>query len=132
MLFRKKLKSSNYSALNVNCEMLTWLPKELKHLGLWKFAGAVMYVLHEILALAEEKMIAPMDRKRGQLLLAEIIAGGNFGRYFTKYGSFPHQSMGKKYFLKIWRNLHFVRFYPAEALAEPLFRTWHFLWRKTR
>ena len=120
------------SMLNVNCEMLTWLPKELMHLGLWKFAEAVMYVLHEILALAEGKMIAPMDRKRGQLLLAEIIAGGNFGRYFTKYGSFPHQSMGKKYFLKIWRNLHFVRFYPAEALAEPLFRTWHFLWRKTR
>ena len=35
------------SMLNVNCEMLTWLPKDLKHLGLWKFAGAVMYVLHE-------------------------------------------------------------------------------------
>ncbi len=120
------------SMLNVNCEMLTWLPKELKHLGLWKFAGAVMYVLHEVFALAEEKMIAPMDSKRGQLLLAEIIDGGNFGRYFTKYGSFTHQSMGKKYFLKIWRNLNFVRFYPSEALAEPLFRTWHFLWRKTR
>ena len=29
--------------------MLTWLPKELKHLGLWKFAGAVMYVLHEVI-----------------------------------------------------------------------------------
>lgn len=108
------------------------MPKELKHLGLWKFAGAVMYVLHEVFALAEEKMIAPMDSKRGQLLLAEIIDGGNFGRYFTKYGSFTHQSMGKKYFLKIWRNLNFVRFYPSEALAEPLFRTWHFLWRKTR
>ena len=120
------------SMLNVNCEMLTWLPKELKHLGLWKFAGAVMYVLHEVLALAEEKMIVPMDRKRGQLLLAEIVDGGNFGKYFTKYGSFTHQKMEKKYFLKIWRNLHFVRFYPAEALAEPLFRTWHFLWRKTR
>ena len=120
------------SILNVNCEMLTWLPKELKHLGLWKFAGAVMYVLHEVLALAEKKMIVPMDRKRGQLLLAEIIDGGNFGKYFTKYGSFTHQKMEKKYFLKIWRDLHFVRFYPAEALAEPLFRTWHFLWRKTR
>ena len=119
------------SMLNVNCEMLTWLPKELKHLGLWKFAGAVMYVLHETLGISEERMIASMDRKRGQLLLAEIIDGGNFGKYFTKYGSFTHQKMGKKYFLKIWRNLHFVRFYPAEALAEPLFRTWHFLWRKT-
>ena len=117
------------SMLNVNCEMLTWLQKDLKHLGLWKFAGAVMYVLHEALGLSEEKMIAPMDEKRGRLLLAEILDGGNIGRHFTKYAGFTHQSMGKKYFLKIWRNMHFVRYYPAEALCEPLFRTWHFFWR---
>ena len=103
--------------------------RELKYLGLWKFVGAVMYVLHEALGLSEEKMIAPMDEKRGKLLLAEILEGGNFGRHFTKYAGFTHQSMGKKYFLKIWRNMHFVRYYPAEALSEPIFRTWHFFWR---
>lgn len=117
------------SMLNVNCEMLTWLQKDLKHLGLWKFAGAVMFVLHEALGLSEEKMIAPMDEKRGKLLLAEILNGGNFGKHFTKYGHFTQQGMAKKYFLKIWRNMHFVRYYPAEALCEPVFRTWHFLWR---
>ena len=106
------------------------LQRELKHLGLWKFAGAVMYVLHEALGLPEEKMIAPMDEKRGKLLLAEILNGGNFGRHFTKYGHFTQQGMAKKYFLKIWRNMHFVRYYPAEALCEPIFRTWHFFWRK--
>ena len=105
------------------------LQKELKHLELWKFGRAVMYVLHEALGISEEKMIVPMDEKRGKLLLAEILEGGNFGRHFTKYGGFTHQSMGKKYFLKIWRNMHFVRYYPAEALSEPIFRTWHFFWR---
>ena len=108
---------------------LVVVQRELKYLGLWKFAGAVMYVLHEALGLSEEKMIAPMDEKRGKLLLAEILDGGNFGRHFTKYAGFTHQSMGKKYFLKIWRNMHFVRCYPAEALSEPIFRTWHFFWR---
>ena len=103
--------------------------KDLKHLGLWKFAGAVMYVLHEALGLSKEKMIAPMDEKRGKLLLTEILNGGNFGKHFTKYGGFTHQSMGKKYLLKIWRNMHFVRYYPTEALSEPIFRTWHFFWR---
>ena len=117
------------SMLNVNCEMLTWLQKDLKHLGLWKFAGAVMYVLHEALGISEEKMIVPMDEKRGKLLLAEILDGGNFGQHFTKYGHFTQQGMAKKYFLKIWRNMHFVRYYPAEALSEPIFRTWHFFWR---
>ena len=105
------------------------LQKELKYLGLWKFARAVMYVLHETLGLSEEKMIAPMDEKRGKLLLAEILNGGNFGKHFTKYGHFTQQGMAKKYFLKIWRNMHFVKYYPAEALSEPIFRTWHFFWR---
>ena len=108
---------------------LVVVQRELKYLGLWKFAGAVMYVLKEVLGLSEDKMIVPMDEKRGRLLLAEILDGGNFGRHFTKYGGFTHQSMGKKYFLKIWRNMHFVRYYPAEALSEPIFRTWHFFWR---
>ena len=108
---------------------LVVVQRELKYLGLWKFAGAVMYVLHEVLGLPEERMIAPMGEKRGKLLLAEILNGGNFGQHFTKYGHFTQQGMAKKYFLKIWRNMHFVRFYPAEALSEPIFRTWHFFWR---
>ena len=105
--------------------------KELKYLGLWKFAGAVMYVLHEVLGLSEDKMICPMDEKRGKLLLSEIMDGGNFGKHFSKYGHFTQQGMAKKYFLKIWRNMHFVRYYPAEALSEPMFRTWHFFWRNS-
>ena len=116
------IDSSASTALDV-------VQRELKYLGLWKFAGAVMYVLHETLGLSEEKMIAPMDEKRGKLLLAEILNGGNFGKHFTKYGHFTQQGMAKKYFLKIWRNMHFVRYYPIEALSEPIFRTWHFFWR---
>ena len=114
---------------NTTSTALDVVQRELKYLGLWKFAGAVMYVLHEALGLPEEKMMAPMDEKRGKLLLAEILNGGNFGRHFTKYGHFTQQGMAKKYFLKIWRNMHFVRYYPAEAFSEPIFRTWHFFWR---
>ena len=88
-----------------------------------------MYVLHEAFGLAEEMMVVPADRRRGELLLAEIVDGGNFGRHYAKYGHFTRQGMARKYFLKIWRNMHFVRDYPAEALSEPIFRTWHFLWR---
>ena len=51
------------------------------------------------------------------------------GTALYQYGHFTQQGMAKKYFLKIWRNMHFVRYYPAEALSEPIFRTWHFFWR---
>ncbi len=119
------LTNTNYS----NNTNVAALQRELKWLGLWKFAGAVMYVLHEVLGLPKDKLIVPMDEKRGKLLLSEILNGGNFGKHFSKYGHFTQQGMAKKYFLKIWRNMHFVRYYPAEALSEPIFRTWHFFWR---
>ena len=121
--------SSTTVASSSSAVSLEVIQRDLKHLGLWKFARAVMYVLYEALGLSEEKMIAPMDEKRGKLLLSEILNGGNFGKHFTKYGHFTQQGMAKKYFLKIWRNMHFVRYYPAEALCEPIFRTWHFFWR---
>ncbi len=103
------------------------LQKELKHLGLWKFARAVMYVLHETLGLSEEKMIAPMDEKRGKMLLAEIVSGGNFGHYDERY-DFGHSSFGHN-IQRLFRDLRLMRYYPAEALSEPIFRTWHLLWR---
>ena len=121
-----------YVLLNTNISNNTnvaALQQELKYLGLWKFAGAVMYVQNEVLGLSEDKMICPMDEKRGKLLLSEIMDGGNFGKHFSKYRHFTQQGVVKKYFLKIWRNMHFVRYYPTEALSEPIFRTWHFFWR---
>ena len=119
-----------YFVLVNNDELLVirdTLQRELKHLGLWKFVGAVMYVLHEVLGLSEEKMIAPMDEKRGKMLLAEILNGGNFGQFDERYG-FGHSSFGHN-IQRLCRDLRLVRFYPAEALSEPIFRTWHFFWR---
>lgn len=103
----------------------TELGKTLRYLGLWKFAGAVMYVMQEVLALEEAYMIAPVDEKRGKTLLNEILKGGNFG----KYSGLTKHSKGGKFFAKTWRNIKHVREYPAEALCEPFFRTWHFFWR---
>lgn len=101
------------------------IERTLRYLGLYKFAGAVMWVLHEVFGLEEKFYIVPTDELRGKLLLEEIIKGGNFGHF----SGLTDHSIGTKYFLKIKRNMRFVRAYPAEALCEPVFRTWHFFWR---
>lgn len=106
------------------------LHRELKYLGLWKFAGAVMYVLHETLGLPEEKMIAPVDVNEGRFLLAEIMQGGNFGQYDTRLGNKEDEGKLHRYLRMSLRNLRFVKHYPTEALSEPLFRTWFALWKK--
>ena len=107
---------------------VTLLQRELTHLGLWKFAGAVMYVLHVVLGLSEEKMICPMDVKRGRVFLDEILSGGNFGHYDTRIsfgnGAFGHNMQ------RLYRDLRLAWYYPAEAMSEPIFRVWHFFWRK--
>ena len=98
------------------------LEDELKWLGLWPFAGAVMYVLREVMGLAEGMMIAPVDERRGRMLLDDILNGGNFGHHDR------HRAWGHNV-LRLYRDAKLVRYYPAEALSEPLFRIGHFLWR---
>ena len=109
---------------------LDTLRHELKYLGLWKFAQAVMYVLHEVFGLSEDRMIAPMDEKEGRFLLDEIMRGGNFGQYDDRMGSKVGESKIHRYFRMNLRNLRFVKHYPTEALSEPLFRTWFAVWKK--
>lgn len=103
------------------------LQRDLKYLGLWKFAGAMMWVLHETLGLEETLMIAPMDERRGRQLLDEILKGGNFGQY-GKLPPFGRGAIGHNV-QRICRDLRLLRHYPAEALSEPLFRTGHYFWR---
>ena len=106
------------------------LSQELKHLGLWKFAEAVMWVLHEVFGLTEDKMIAPMNEKEGRFLLEEVIRGGNFGQYDTRLGSKKGEGKIHRYLRMNLRNLRFVKHFPTEALSEPLFRTWFAVWKK--
>lgn len=104
--------------------------KDLKHLGLWKFAQAVMFVMKEVFGLSEDRMIAPMDEREGRFLLDEIMRGGNFGQYDDWMGSKIGESKMYRYFRMNLRNLRFVKHYPTEALSEPLFRTWFAVWKK--
>lgn len=106
------------------------LRHELKYLGLWKFAQAVMFVMKEVFGLSEDRMIAPMDEREGRFLLDEIMRGGNFGQYDDRMGSKVGESKIHRYFRMNLRNLRFVKHYPTEALSEPLFRTWFAVWKK--
>ena len=101
---------------------------KLDDLGLRKFAGAVMYVLRNIFGLEDDYLIVSVDEKRGKKLMSEIMRGGNFGQY----SGLTNHRTATKYMLKNWRNIQLVRDYPAEAFAEPLFRTYHFFWRNKK
>ena len=56
------------------------------------------------------------------MLLNDILSGGNLGHY-DKHHVLEHN------LLCLYRDARLLRYYPAEALSEPMFRTWHYLWR---
>ena len=119
--------SSSFSACS--SVALDVVQRELKHLGLWKFAQAVMFVMKEVFGLSEDRMIAPMDEKEGRFLLDEIMRGGNFGQYDDRMGDKVDESKIHRYFRMNLRNLRFVKHYPTEAVCEPVFRTWFAGWK---
>ena len=127
------LKSGNLNAGHVGSEGLEFrdesLEFSLSYLGLYKFAGAVMWVLHEVLGLEDRYLIVEPNEKEGRFLLNEIMIGGNFGQYDRRLGSKEGEGIGHRYFRMTLRNMRYVKHYPSEALFEPLFRTWHFFWR---
>ena len=126
-----------------NEEFAAAIRHTLEYLGLTKIAGAVMWVLKEVLGLEERYLIAPVDERRGRFLLSEIMRGGNFGMYGTQK-ALSHFVLQKEQKEKrvskailavrknIWRlrrDARLVRYFPSECLWEPVFRMYHFGWR---
>ena len=107
--------------------MLTSLQKELKELGLWKFAGGIMYIMQEVFGMPASQLIIPPNEKYGKFVLNEVLEAGNFGKHDERYW-FGKSKLGHN-LQRVYRDIRLVTYFPAEALCEPIFRTWHFFWR---
>ena len=101
--------------------------KELKELGLWKFAGGILYIMQEVFGMPASRLIVPPNEKYGKFLLNEVLEAGNFGRHDAR-NRFGRSQLGHN-LQRVYRDIRLVRYFPAEALCEPLFRIWHFFWR---
>ena len=101
--------------------------KELKELGLWKFAGGIMYIMQEVFGMPASRLIVPPNEKYGRFVLNEVLEAGNFGRHDAR-NRFGRSQLGHN-LQRVYRDIRLVKYFPAEALCEPLFRVWHFFWR---
>ena len=127
---------------------LEFSPDTLR-LRMKKFAGAVMWVLAKVFANDDDDdndnfhsdgvhkpstinhkpwMICEPDEKEGKFLLDEIMQAGNFGKYDDriKHGGTKSQHAWEK----TKHNLRLLTHYPEEVMCEPVFRVYHWLWRK--
>ena len=101
--------------------------KELKELELWKFAGGIMYIMQEVFGMPASRLIVPPNEKYGKFVLNEVLEAGNFGRHDAR-NRFGRSQLGHN-LQRVYRDIRLMRYFPAEALSEPIFRTWHFFWR---
>ena len=101
--------------------------EELKELGLWKFAGAIMYIMQEVFGMPVSQLIVPPNEKYGKFVLNEVLEAGNFGKHDER-NRFGKSNLGHN-LQRVYRDIRLVRYFPAEAMSEPIFRVWHFFWR---
>ena len=117
---RSSFAANSYAAIDR-------VQKELKELGLWKFAGGIMYIMQEVFGMPANRLIVPPNEKYGKFVLNEVLEAGNFGRHDAR-NRFGRSQLGHN-LQRVYRDIRLVRYFPAEALCEPLFRVWHFFWR---
>lgn len=100
--------------------------------GMKEFAGGIMYILQEKFGMSEEYALCGVNKLHGEFLQNEILIGGNFGQYDTRYSFAGKDEKFKRGIAMLKRNLHFVRLYPSEVLWSPIWKFWHWCWRKQK
>ena len=118
---------SSATAARSSSTAIDRVQEELKELGMWKFAGGIMYIMQEVFGMPASRLIVPLNEKYGRFVLNEVLEAGNFGRHDAR-NRFGRSQLGHN-LQRVYRDIRLVRYFPAEALCEPLFRTWHFFWR---
>ena len=100
----------------------------LRQFGLYDITAAVMFVLRQLFAIPKNLLLVPPDERRGTFLMQEILYGGNFGHYNPQ--SIQARTPWRKNMLRLKRDWRLLTVFPSECLWEPVFRWWHFFWRR--
>ena len=123
----RQLLDYYFVLLHADIKNVVELQRILKHIGLWKFAGAIMYIMHEVFGMPASRLIVPPKEKYGKFVLNEVLGAGNFGKQDER-NRFGRSKLGHN-LQRVYRDMRLVKYFPTEALSEPFFRTWHYFWR---
>ena len=104
----------------------------MKELNMYGFAGAVMYVMKKVFGLKDECLLVEPDTEKGEKLLASIMEGGNFGMYDSSIDRTIKKDSAMSFLTRNTRNFRLLKEYPEEVLWSPIFKIWHWIWRRLR
>lgn len=103
----------------------------IHQIGLDKFAGGLAWVLNHVFALPPEYSYWQMNEADGRALLKEIMISGNFGHTDERMSDIAVNKWKSFWFIngktfRFWRFDHWAWFW------SPIWRVYHFCWRKMK
>lgn len=104
--------------------------KLFKSIGMLRFMRALTYVMQQMFALDEEYMAFVPSPKEGRLLFNEIMESGNFGKMDSRYQQSARGFNMQHFNNQLKRSTVFFGHYPSETFWNPLFKVWHYFWRR--
>lgn len=106
----------------------------LNGLGLGKAVAGIMWVMGRCLGseLFKKLQLCPSDENVGRFLMDEIMKGGNFGHHDNRNQKIFKSKRWMKGVYVMQRNARFLRYFPAEVISCPIWKFWHYCWRKQK
>ncbi len=89
--------------------------KVMKRCGMYKFFCSVLWIEKEIFGLDKNTDIAIANEKAGELVLHEMLKGGNFGHLYHHY----HKNVIVEYAKQMVYRFQFVSEFPSEPFSRP-------------
>ncbi len=91
--------------------------------GIYKFFCAILWIETSILGLKKNADIALANSKAGELVLQEMLKGGNFGRQYQA----RYKNIILVYAHQILYRMKFLSEFPSEPISRPMALTWDYL-----
>lgn len=125
---KQMLEKANVRLNDAAIQVSEWFRKKGFKTCILKGQGNALMYPNGMHRTPASRLIVPPNEKYGKFVLNEVLEAGNFGRHDAR-NRFGRSQLGHN-LQRVYRDMRLVRYFPAEALCEPLFRFWHFFWRK--
>ena len=120
------LKASLQLSPEEKRECNDWIEK----LGMGRFAEAMAWMMKEVFGLDERYLLCEPNEKYGRFLLDEVMETGNMGHADKRVNKKQLKSAGGRYLNNLKRDIRIMKICPHEAMWEPLWGIYQFVWCK--
>lgn len=104
----------------------------MDNLHMRKAVSGIMYLLKECFGMDGSMLFCPADEKLGRFLLEEMMTTGNFGHDDDRYKHLDKSLRWQRGFISLKHNWKYLGYFPEEVLWSPVWKVWHYYWRKRK